>query len=177
MPRPALPLAVLISCSVLTAFADEPIMPGNIVLVRAAIPTCTAFPGILEMHRVLEDDQGMTIGSLGPVSVLGRTENQLQTDLSNAIAKLQGRRPKSLRVEVLRSEPDTALWKEFAVGLLVLRSCTRREHHTPVEIYWEGPMASGPPNTRVELTAQNSVASLPAFWVPSLRSAAAHPQR
>jgi hypothetical protein len=33
------------------------------------------------------------------------------------------------------------------------------------------------PNTRVELTAQNLVASLPAFWVPSLRSAATHAQR
>ena len=144
MRRPAVPLDVLVSLSVLTASSDQPIVPGNIILVHADIPACSAFKGILEMHRVLEDDQGVTIGSLGPVSVLGKTENQLQEDLLNALAELQGRRPKSLRVEVLRSEPDAALWRQFAVGLLVLTSCLQREQNAPQQIYWDGPLASRP---------------------------------
>jgi hypothetical protein len=175
--RPAVSLALLISWTALTPFADEFIVPGNIVLVRGTIPTCAGFEGILEMHRVLEHDQGIAIGAAGSLSVLGKTEDEVQTDLTTAIAEFQGgHRPQSLSVEVLRSEPDKGLWKEYVSALLALKNCMRT-HDPPRIIDWEGPIASVPPDSWLQPTARNSVASLPAIRGTSLRSAAAERER
>ncbi|MCZ6619738.1 MAG: hypothetical protein O7E57_16585 [Gammaproteobacteria bacterium] len=104
--RPSAVILLSLCVSTWAATADSPVSIGDYVVLYAQLKNCPEFPGIVDVRKV--DDSEQFFLSAGPIAILGSSTSEIQAKILRWIAEANPDRkpPRSLRIEVLRSEQE-----------------------------------------------------------------------
>ncbi len=105
-------ILLLLSVSTWGSSTDSPVSIGDYIVLYAQLKDCPEFPGIIDARKV--DDSDQFFGNAGPIEVLGSTSAEIQAKLVAWITRASPSQqpPRTLRIEVLRSEQEYQMIRE-----------------------------------------------------------------
>lgn len=121
----------------------EEVTEGGYIVIRGAVEGCEAWPDrILEVVRI-EDSEPVELLGLPPLQLIGVSAAELTKMLRSVIESRTGRRPQTLRVEILGLEDEyLTLANEYLASLHYLSEGTcpnRSSRARGIRRDWQAP--------------------------------------